>query len=483
MLKVKSAYRTGAQDRPRGPPASLLAFALPVAFALLVSILGQWWSPRAFDADEGINLGKAALVAAGFHPYADMWNDQPPLLTYVLALVQDVFPWSIGAARLTVLLFACLLLYSVFRVVEQGAGRAAAATSAILLGTAPLMWRLSISVMIGLPAVALATFACAIVYRREKAGLIRAAVAGLVFALSLETKLFTAAALPAFLALAFVSGAGKRRAERVAMSIVALCATAAGFLAVEWIVGVPFMAQLVSPHVAGEVRSGYSLLDTALHLGEYLVQQPLVLFAALLGGFSLRRPVPVLQTVWLIWMGCTLVILLGHTPLRYHHVLLLLVPMACFGGEALWTFLDAAWRRRDTLARHRVVFAISLPIVSAAYLLLLLYPFHFGAADDGATARLLPYAGKDPWVATDQPFSAFQARLLVLPELVVFSKKRVETRNLTPATLIAAIDLRKPGQVLFRRASVDRSVIAYLDRNYVRVDDARVHYVRPDLVD
>jgi 4-amino-4-deoxy-L-arabinose transferase-like glycosyltransferase len=466
-------------DSSRGLPANALAFGLPAVFALVVSVSGQWWSPHAFDADEGINLGKAALVAAGFHPYADIWNDQPPLLTYILAGAQELFPWSLGAARLTILLFACLLLHSVFTVVRQSAGTAAAATSVVLLATAPLMWRLSISVMIGLPAVALAMSACAIVYRRHEAGLIRGAVAGLVFALSLQTKLFTAAAFPAFLAMAYLSGQEKSRTDRVRMSVVALSATAAGFLAIELAVGEPLLTQLISPHVAEEVRSGYSLFASALRLGENLIQQPFVLFATLLA--VVWRPVSDLQKAWLIWIGCTVVVLLGHTPLRYHHVFLLLVPMACLGGEALWRFLWGIGPGWNAVARYRVHLAIVLPIALFAYAILLLRPFHLAPGDGDGTARLLPYAQKDPFVATDQPFEAFQARLLVLPELVVFSKKRIDTHSLTAATLIEAVAARRPGQVMLRKAHVDRSVLDYLDSSYVRVNGSRIHYVRPDL--
>jgi 4-amino-4-deoxy-L-arabinose transferase-like glycosyltransferase len=455
---------------------------LPAIFALLVSVSGQWWSVHAFDSDEGINLGKAALVAAGFHPYADIWNDQPPLLTYILAFVQEMLPWSVSAARVTILLFACLLLYSVFVVVKESTGRAAAATSVILLATAPLMWRLSISVMIGLPAVALAMSAGAIVYRRQEAGLVRAALAGLVFALSLQTKLFTAAAFPAFLVMAYLAGQEKRRADRVATAVVALAATAAGFVAIELMVGVPFFGQLISPHVAGEVRSGYSFFDSALRLGAYLIQQPFVVFSAVLTVVRVR-PISDLQKVWLVWTGCALVALLFHTPIRYHHVFLLLVPMACLGGEGLWRFLATAWPGSGAFARYKLQLTIALPMALAAYLLLLLYPLHVGAGPDEATARLLRYARQDPFVATDQPFEAFRARLLVLPELVVFSKKRIETGRLTAATVTEAIEARRPGQVMLRKAHADRSVLEYLDRTYVRVDDGRVHFVRPDLVD
>ena len=469
----------------RGLSSNYSALGLPAAFALLVSILGQWWNPQSFDFDEGINLGKGALVAAGFHPYAEMWNDQPPILTYILAFVQWPFPWSVSAARVTILLFACLLLHSVFKVVERSAGTAAAATSVILLGTAPLMWRLSISVMIGLPAVALAMWACTIVYRRHKTGLFRGAVAGLVFALSLQTKLFTAAALPAFLAVAYLSGEEQRRADRIKMVVVVLSATAFGFIAIAFITGEPLLTKLVSSHVAVEVRSTYSLFDSSLKLAEYLIQQPLVLFSALLAVSSTWRPVSDLQTAWLIWIGCSVVVLLGHTPLRYHHALLLLVPMACLGGDALWRFFRATWPAWETFSRYKILLAVILPIAFFAYAILLLRPFHYdrGVAVSGGTARLLRYAQKDPWVATDEPFEAFQAKLLVPPELIVFSRKRIESNNLTPDTLIEVIAARRPGQVLLERFHVDRLVLEYLNKNYARVDSSTIHYVRPDLAD
>jgi hypothetical protein len=185
---------------------------------------------------------------------------------------------------------------------------------------------------------------------------------------------------------------------------------------------------------------------------------------------------------WLIWIGVALVILLGHTPLWYHHALLLVVPMACLGGDALWRFLDANRDGWSALARYRIPLAIVVGVVLLGYLVLLLRPFHFGAPGNAAAARqLAAYADKDPWVATDQPFEAFQARLLVPPELVVFSRKRIEAGNLTPETLVDIIALRKPGQVLLRRAHAGQPVLDYLDENYVRVDKSRVHYVRPDI--
>ena len=466
------------------PPASRLAFVVPAAFALLVSLLGQWWSPQAFDTDEGINLGKGALVAAGYHPYADIWNDQPPVLTYVLAAVQTIAPWNLGAARVAILLFACLLLYSAFRLVERSAGRPAAVTTVLLLGTAAIVWRLSISVMVGLPAIALAMTACAVAYRRDRAGLIRTAAAGIVFALSLQTKLFTAAALPAFLAMAYLSGDERGRRERIWQLAVAVAATALGFVAIAWLAGEPVLLQLVEPHVDHDVRSDYSFLETMSRLADSLIQQPFVLFSAGLAAVPAFRATSPLRWAWLIWIGGALVVLLGHTPIWYHHALLLVVPMACLGGESLWRLVEAAWPRRRAFARHRIVLAIALPVVALAYLMLILRPFHFASPvmSEGAK-RLARYADGDPWVATDQPFGAFRARLLVPPEIIVFSRKRIEAHNLTSQTLLDVIVARRPGQVLLRRQHADQAVVDYLDRNYVSVGKSDVHYVRRDIAE
>src|SRR5690348_17351349 len=121
----------------------------------LISILSPWWSYYEYGPDEGFNLQKAVLVTQGYHLYEDIWSDQPPFLTYLLAGVQLIFPFSIFAARATILLFAGLLAACLFRVTARFDGNAAGWTSAFLLACTSLYLELSVSVMIGLPAIAL----------------------------------------------------------------------------------------------------------------------------------------------------------------------------------------------------------------------------------------------------------------------------------------------------------------------------------------
>ena len=125
----------------------------------LLCLLGNWWGSYSLQVDEGLNLEKAALVDNGYRLYNDIWSDQPPLLTYALAFVHHAFPFSVAAARVTILIFSILLATSLFRVVLRFEGSLAAWSSVLFLISSELFLKLSVSVMIGLPAVALAMLA------------------------------------------------------------------------------------------------------------------------------------------------------------------------------------------------------------------------------------------------------------------------------------------------------------------------------------
>ena len=129
-------------------PAAILPFWL--------CVLGPWWRVYEFHPDEGVNLMKAALVANGYHLYNQIWNDQPPILTLILAVTHWLFPYDVGVARAVVLGFSSLLLWAFFRIVHRSNGELAAWSAVAALGLSTLFLLLSVSVMIGLPAIALA---------------------------------------------------------------------------------------------------------------------------------------------------------------------------------------------------------------------------------------------------------------------------------------------------------------------------------------
>ena len=65
-----------------------------------------------FSSDEGVNLMKSMLMDNGYKLYGQIWSDQPPLFSYLLAGVMRITGYNVAPARTLVLIFACLLLWA-----------------------------------------------------------------------------------------------------------------------------------------------------------------------------------------------------------------------------------------------------------------------------------------------------------------------------------------------------------------------------------
>lgn len=235
-------------------PPSLAGAVIALGFVVWVSVAGPWWAIYMQDPDEGLNLGKAALVAIGTPPYGRLWNDQPPFLTYILAALQWVAPGDVAAARAVILGFGCLTIFSLYRLVHRAGGHAAAIVATGLLGTSALFTNLSVSVMIGLPAIALALLAMdlASLPRRKVPWALIAA--GVVMGLSLQTKLFTLAALPALFWLAWSVEDGVSWRQRALSLLIVLLSLGTSFALIVIIASEPLMTQLVGSHM-GQQRA------------------------------------------------------------------------------------------------------------------------------------------------------------------------------------------------------------------------------------
>src|SRR5438093_1346992 len=90
--------RLTTASRPRRPnfkPAIILAILL-VVFATLECLLPLRTAIQ-IGADEGFNLAKATLCLKGFKLYSQVWNDQPPLHTFLITqLLKHVSPSVLG---------------------------------------------------------------------------------------------------------------------------------------------------------------------------------------------------------------------------------------------------------------------------------------------------------------------------------------------------------------------------------------------------
>lgn len=102
--------------------------ALPVFVALLLLFGGlQFLIPLRtavqIGADEGFELTKTTLCLKGYKLYSEVWNDQPPLHTFLITQVLKYLTPSVLGPRLVTVGFAALLLVSVFLMaLHSGAG-------------------------------------------------------------------------------------------------------------------------------------------------------------------------------------------------------------------------------------------------------------------------------------------------------------------------------------------------------------------------
>ena len=68
----------------------LLWLLFPWMLVALVILFYPFRFAFELDADEGVNLMKSLLVNQGAELYTDVWSDQPPVLTYLIAALFQI---------------------------------------------------------------------------------------------------------------------------------------------------------------------------------------------------------------------------------------------------------------------------------------------------------------------------------------------------------------------------------------------------------
>ena len=431
-----------------------------------------------FDTDEGVNLIKARLVEHGYRLYAEVWSDQPPVFSLALA---RLFPWvqqDLNAARNLVLASAGLLVASLAFVVQRVWGAWQALLAVFLLLLTPFVPALSVSVMIGLPALALAfaSLAC-LVHWHSHPRPIWLLISGLLLGLSVLTKLFTGFLAPVFLA-GIVLDASRRtggeageRSWRAAVSPLLMWSLAFGLVLAGTgllVVGPAHLVELVAPHLAAGESDYYTAYQREFSLGGMLTGALPIFGLALLGVWGALRRRQWLALYPLAWTLGGLGMLLVLSPVWYHHTLLLTLPAVCLAagglGEAFSSLARLLRRKQASLAQ------VTSTIAGLGLLAILLWQRlppvweefnhqpYFIALQSAQPAReqvildeIAPYRAQVQWMFTDLPMFAFQSEILVPPELAVLTSKRLASGELPQAEIARLVTAYRPEIILLER--------------------------------
>jgi hypothetical protein len=479
----------------------LIPLLLAVGFIFFVWLLFPYQNRIQFDGDEGINLLKAMMVREGYPLYDQIWSDQPPLLTYLLVGLFQVFPMEVNPARFFILVLSAVLLVGVFLFMRQVWGGLHALIGVLLILLLPYYLELSVSVMVGLPAIAFAMLALAPLpawhRQRKRRWLVLSALA---MSASVLIKLFTGFLVP-IIGLGLIVGElafyGRNwKHIRVLYpaflwSLVFIIPTGAILLVS---VSPGNLSQLFGSHL--EARA---MIQSSLYTINFFLRDSMPLL--LLAGLGIL--VTLVSRRWLglylaAWLGSAYGLLLFHSPVWYHHQLLVTIPAALLGAAAVGEAIHAlrkAFLERRFFSLHAVLGLAVL--LSCALLLVGRVPNTLNGLQIGANTTRQPlqdrdlvlnmyrkvgqYAADTHWMVTTMPMLAFRYKIAVPPNLVVFSTKRFETGNLSDAEVLRNLLAYHPEQVLMPVELPELK--AYLEENYdlvLRRGDVDL-YIRLDI--
>ena len=466
-------------------------FVLPAAVALIFLVFTFSYYPfrekLQFDSDEGLNLMRSMLVALGHPLYSEVSSDQPPLLTHLLAVLFRVVGFEVNPARLLILLFSSLLVWSGAQFLQIAWGRWAAIFFLPLALMLPQYLRLSTSVMIGVPSIALAGTSMVFValWHRRKNNL-WLVLSGFVLALSVLTKLFTGFLAPIFLIGISLSVYLNRKEKGFSWSIFkpalvwSLCFAVPAIVLGVVLVGPQNVWSIIFPHVAAPatdwLQGGAYTINNRLQAAG-----PLLLLAFLGSLYAISRR-NWLTLYPLAWALVAYTLFSFYSPVFYHHQLLVTVPAAmisaAFVGDGFHSLLQV--RQPAYLARAQTLLGLGALIVfwwvSSYYTPGLDRELTNNPRISGFSLKATPgklrvlrtmneYAEQTNWILTDMPIYAFRVHRPVPPILATFSSKRLATGSLTEEDILTAMREYRPEQVLMARFDIP-PLEAYLEQNY-----------------
>lgn len=473
---------------------------IPLTFLLLMLWRAPHLVPEDFDYDEGINLMKALLYHHGYGLYEDIWSDQPPLLTALLSWWFVLWGHSVAAARVLIILFSCLLLWGFYLAVRTSVSAPAASVAVALLIISEYYLRLSGAVMVGLPALAMATTAVALLVT-GRAGVWRVLGSAAVMALALQIKLVVALLIPAVVVHLLSIGAQTEIRRSKKNYLLQAAIWLAALFGLFWTIGYYFNAlrpdMLLNTHFGSETWQQLSFIRaSSSFLPNFYKQHLPYMIAALLGvpwalyGQNQRLILP------LVWFGSTWIALTLHRPLWYHHVTLLSVPLAWLSAFGIEYWMRSFLHPRRACVQRR----IWLPRVlfggaAAAFVIfVILYPKPLAKRLDEQMRLNRPQfdhlvlqhlatgvASESGWVFTDRPFYGFVVNAPVPPPIAVMSRKRLQANKLPDEVLINTIDTYLPVHVVLERflSSYSQLLLDGVDGRYeLIVETERARYYR-----
>lgn len=453
---------------------------VPFAYFAALYLFYPFRNVFQFDPDEGINLMKAMLVANGYPLYTQIWSDQPPVFTQLLAISFRLFGMQVNVARMVVLATSALLVWGLSHYLRVVWGFWAMLAGIVLVSVLPYYFTLSVSTMIGLPSIAFAMLSLAsLTSWHQKKRMLWLILSAILLGLSVLTKLWTGIFAPIFLVGIFLDrftqsqppNRWRSTLKPILVWVSALAITCLGIMLVTVKPGQLLPAliqQMMLPHFIARASTltqdtiAYSSINSYLELiWSYL----LLAFVGVLMAIRSRRW---LTMYLLAWAVCAYILLSLVAPVWYHQQMLLTIPIAGLSAIAAGEIVQQAFRWWQSRSVHPIDAALFAASLVCTYLVVVNHLLPFVPAftlpaniayettdkpprEMQVVNEIQKYTPQTRWMVTDLPMYAFRADILVPPELAVISRKRLVAGDLTDQELQAVFQKYQPELVMLDR--------------------------------
>ncbi|OKH48910.1 hypothetical protein NIES2101_21485 [Calothrix sp. HK-06] len=471
---------------------------IPSIFFIFAIYLMPIWRVFEFDtSDEGIELIKTSLYLQGFDLYTQISNDQPPLSTIILSYWFRWFGESIVSARILVLCSSTILIWSFCQTIRIYVGNIAATIGTFFLAISCNFLRVSVSAMIGQPALAMAMMSIyMLTLYRQKLSKSLIVISGIFLAISLQIKLFTAFLIPLII-LELVNINFKKDFETSKKHIFIdmifwLASCGCIFILIGLISNSLSYEQLFGSHFDEDVKTafdvGKSVKITLLFLLQdfdyILLAIPAIIIIYKKGEWSKAFPV--------VWLFSAFLLILTHKPVWYHHYLLISIPLtwvATYGVKLGFDFLIKKRKKLskislDRLSAYFLIFSLILVIIKLSVITLENNKYIQESQEKVELLNVVLKHNKNTqWIFTDCPIYAFYSGLRVPPEVAVLSHIRLNSNTITREQFLSVFKIYHPEQALFCKSRmirnyVDDPISQYYTKTFE--NGAGTHYLLKD---
>ncbi|MBO3457458.1 glycosyltransferase family 39 protein [Aetokthonos hydrillicola Thurmond2011] len=458
---------------------------LPVSFFIFAIYFMPIEQVFQFDtSDEGIELIKASLHLEGFALYTQIWNDQPPLFTIILSFWLGLFGKSIFIARLLTLSFSTILIWSFCQTLRIHLGNFSAIVGTLLLIISCNFLRVSVSVMIGVPAISLAMLSIYLLTLYEqKMSRFFIVISGALLALSLQIKLFTAFIIPLviFEIIKFTFLKKLCRTKLFIDTLLWIASFSIIFILVGSLCNSLDSQQLLKSHLDDSVKIGFNQKSSLKLTLSFFLEDFDYLLLAIPAIITILKKRQWEKSFPLVWLISAIIVLIHHRPVWYHHYLLISIPLtwlATYGATLSFDFFRKKnWLHNFKLNQIQSFAAVALIFslfVTPIKLVIIQLENHSylqkGKENTELLNIMLQHKQSTQWVFTDCPIYAFYSGLRVPPEIGVLSHIRIESKTITRQQLLSVFENYHPEQALLCKSKTIRGYVnSYLDEHYLKI--------------